>query len=90
MLPATTELTPLILVIARFADRVLENVQVESTAASGVNTAVRVLPVNTSDGVRDTAVPVSSFKQVMPVMYLVMLVFAPEVSATVTEPDRLC
>ena len=90
MLPATTELTPLVLVIARFADRVLVNVQVESTVAGGVNTAVRVLPVNTNDGVGDTAAPVSSFKQVMAVMYLVMLVFAPEVSTTVTEPDRLC
>ena len=90
MLPATTELTPLVLVIARFADRVLVNIQVESTVAGGVNTAVRVLPVNTNDGVGDTAAPVRSFKQVMPVMYLVMLVFAPEVSATVTEPDRLC
>ena len=90
MLPATTELTPLVLVIPRFADRVLVNVQVESTVAGGVNTAVRVLPVNTNDGVGDTAAPVSSFKQVMPVMYLVMLVFPPEVSATVTEPDRLC
>ena len=90
MLPATTELTPLVLVIARFADRVLVNVQVESTVAGGVNTAVRVLPVNTSAGVGDTAAPVRSFKQVISVMYLVMLVFAPEVSATVTEPDRLC
>ena len=90
MLPATTELTPLVLVIARFADRVFVNVQVESTVAGGVNTAVRVLPVNTNDGVGDTAAPVRSFKQVMPVMYLVILVFAPEVSATVTEPDRLC
>ena len=76
--------------IPRFADRVLLNVQVESTVAGGVKTAVRVSPVRTNDGVGDTTAPVSSFKQVMPVMYLVMLVLAPEVSATVTEPDRLC
>ena len=80
----------MVLMIARFVDRVLVNVQVESAVAGGVKTAVRVSPVKTNDGVGDTTAPVSSFKQVMPVMYLVMLVLAPEVSATVTEPDRLC
>ena len=90
MLPATNVFTPLVLVIARFADRSLVNVQVESKVAGGVNTAVRVVPVKANDGVGDTTAPVSSFKQVMPVMYLVMLVLAPEVSDTVTGPDRLC
>ena len=91
VLPATNELTPLLFDMARLADRVLVKVQLESALAGGVNTAVRVLPVKTAVGVGDTAVPnASSLTHDTEVMYLVMLVLDPEVSVTVTEPDRLC
>ena len=74
MLPATNEFTPLVLEIARFADRVLVNVQLESLLAGGLITALRVLPTTVIEVGVITAL-VSSFKQVIAVMYFVRLVW---------------
>ena len=88
MLPATNVFTPLLLEIARLADRVLVNVQLESALAGGLMTALRVLP-NTVVDVGVITAFVSSLMQLMAVMYFVRLVFDPEVSVTVTDPDKL-
>lgn len=88
--PDKTLVTPLVLVMLTLAERVLVKVQLVSTLAGGVKTAVRVVPVKVTVGAGDTGVPVESFKQLIAVMYLVMLLVEPDVSVTVTEPDRLC
>ena len=75
--------------MARFADRVLVNVQLESALAGGVITALRVLPTSVVDVGVITAL-VSSLIQLTAETYFVMLVLDPEVSVTVTDPDKLC
>ena len=89
MLPATSEFTPLLLEIPIFADRVLVKVQLESTLAGGLMVALRMLPVTVVELGAITAL-VSSFKQVIAVTYFVKLVLEPELSVTVTGPDKLC
>ena len=75
--------------MARFADLVLVNVQLESILAGGVMTAERVLPTTVVDVGVITAL-VSSLMQLTAVTYFVRLVLEPEVSVTVTDPDKLC
>ena len=89
VLPATSELTPLLLAIARLADRVLVKVQLESPLAGGVITALRVLPTRVVDVGVMTAL-VSSLIQLTAETYFVMLLLDPEVSVSVTDPDKLC
>ena len=89
VLPATTEFTPLLLEIEIFADLVLVKVQLESVLAGGVMTALRVLPLREVEVGVITAL-VSSLMQLTAVMYFVMLVLDPDVSVTVTDPDKLC
>jgi hypothetical protein len=84
--PVVTEFMLLVFVMVSAAVRVLVNRQLESALAGGVYTTVRVAPVRVvALGV--TAAPVSSFTQVTPLTYLVMLAFDPEVSVSVTLPE---
>lgn len=89
MLPVTNVFTPLLLESAKLADRSLVKVQLESALAGGLITALRVLPSTVVDVGAITAL-VSSLMQLIAVTYFVRLVLAPEVSVTVTDPDRLC
>lgn len=84
-----TEFTPLVFKIARFADLVLVKVQLESVLEGGLMTALRVLPTTVVE-VGVIAALVSSLIQLTAVMYFVMLVLDPDVSVTVTDPDKLC
>ena len=89
MLPATNVFTPLLLEIAKLADRVLVKVQLESVLRGGLMTALRVLPTTVVEVGVITAL-VSSLVQLIAVTYFVTLVLCPEVSVTVTDADRLC
>jgi len=89
VLPVTNVFTPLLLESAKLADRSLVKVQLESALAGGLITALRVLPSTVVDVGAITAL-VSSLMQLIAVTYFVRLVLAPEVSVTVTDPDRLC
>ena len=71
------------------ADRVLIKVQLESVLAGGVIVALRVVPTTVVEAGVITAL-VSSFRQVIAVMYFVRLVLDPDVSVSVTDPDKLC
>ena len=74
MRPATSEFTALLLDTPILADRVLIKVQLESVLAGGVIVALRVVPTTVVEAGVITAL-VSSFKQVIAVMYLVRLVW---------------
>ena len=88
VLPATSEFTPLLLETPIFADRVLVKVQLESALAGGLMAALRILPTRVVELGLIIAL-ISSFKQVIAVTYFVKLVWAPEVSVTVTEAGKL-